>query len=65
MKIEASISMGLVGCHREEVIEIDEEDLEGLDENGRSDVADERAREWLWNGSGLDFGWTEVEEPTP
>lgn len=50
MKIKAFVSMGLVGCKREEIIEVEEDD----------DI-DEAVREWMFNE--IEWSWEKVEEP--
>lgn len=45
MKLEVTVSIGLVGCKRTLTVKVDDEDLEGLDENQRSRYLDEIAFE--------------------
>lgn len=60
MKIKAGVSTGYVGSHREKVLEIDDEDLEGLSQDEKDAICQEVAEQWLWNT--INFGWSEVEE---
>lgn len=50
IKIKAFVSMGLVGCKREEIIEVENDD----------DI-DEAVREWMFNE--IEWSWEKVEEP--
>lgn len=45
MKLEVTVSIGLVGCERTITVDVPDEDLEGLDETMRSQHLDEIAFE--------------------
>jgi hypothetical protein len=53
------ISIGKVGCHREDVIEVADEDLEGLNESQRATILDSLLYQWLHNHCNL--YWEEAE----
>jgi len=60
MKIRVWVSTRMSGSKVEEEIEIPDEDLEGLDENGREDVFVGCVRDWIDGGSPIDSGYEEV-----
>lgn len=60
MKLRVSFSMGLCGCVREEVIEVPDDELEGLDATAREAELELNAREWMWNFA--DLSWEEVAD---
>lgn len=49
MKVRMTLNIGLSGCKREEVIEIRDEELEGLSEEDRQSVIDDYWNQWAWN----------------
>lgn len=57
MRIKIGLSIGLVGATREEVIEIEEEEFEGIGMS-REEYIDEVAQEWANNY--IDVSWREV-----
>lgn len=52
------VSTNVVGSKQEEVVEIPDEELEGLNEEERNKVVEEYYKDWLGNYS--DIGWYEV-----
>lgn len=60
-KFRFHVSTGFVGSRREEIIEIPDEDVEGLSDQEKDSLINEVWQEWLWNGN-IDGGWEEVEE---
>jgi len=44
-----TLNIGLSGCKREEVIEIQDEELEGLSGEDRQSVIDDYWNQWAWN----------------
>ena len=58
VNIKVYLTIGLVGCDREEVIEIDDEELEGLDEETRRKVFEEYLKDWAYNY--IEYGYEEV-----
>lgn len=58
MKFKFSVSTGYVGSRREDIVEIDDTDLEGLSKEERAKVIEEHWQEWAWNY--LDGGWEEA-----
>jgi hypothetical protein len=58
-KFKFHISIGKVGCFREEVVEVADEDLEGLSEIQREKFLDEELHTWL--GNNCDLYYEEVE----
>lgn len=59
MKLNVSVALGLVGCKKKAVLDIPDEEFEGLDEDAREKVFESYAKEWLWDT--IDFGWSAVE----
>jgi hypothetical protein len=59
MKIKASLSIGFVGAKHQVIINIDDEDLEGLDQDEKNKVIEEKVNEWAWNH--IDLNWEEME----
>lgn len=59
MKLKVSISMNYVGCHKQDIINIPDEELEGLTKRDREQIFDELYDEWAANQ--VDGGWEEVE----
>ena len=55
MKVAVSVSTGLVGSKRTDVIEIDEVDLVGYTPEQREKAAEEDATEWMNNT--IEFEW--------
>lgn len=61
MEIKVFLSIGLVG-KQEDVIEVPDEELEGLSEEARGNVLDEYARDWAHNY--IEYGWRPPQEPS-
>lgn len=59
-KFKFSVSTGYVGCKREEIYEIDDEDFEGLDEKDKEELIEEHYEEWLTEN--INCAWEEIEE---
>lgn len=59
MRIKVSVSTGLGGSRREEVIEIPDEELKELSKEEKEAYLERYAQEWLWNH--IDFSWSEVQ----
>ncbi|GIP55939.1 DUF7167 family protein [Paenibacillus vini] len=59
-KFKFTISTGYVGSKREEIVEIPDEEFEGLNEIEREALIQESWEDWLWNGN-VDGGWEEIE----
>jgi len=49
LKVRMTLNIGLSGCKREEVIEIQDEELEGLSGEDRQSVIDDYWNQWAWN----------------
>ncbi|NGP58168.1 hypothetical protein FLT15_07115 [Paenibacillus thiaminolyticus] len=60
-KFKFSVSTGYVGSRREEIVEIDDAELDGMTEDERANYLNEYWQDWLWNGN-IDGGWEEVED---
>ncbi|ALS22202.1 DUF7167 family protein [Paenibacillus naphthalenovorans] len=60
VKFRFSVSTGYVGSEKSEIIEIDDEDLEGRSDEERAKVIDEYFNEWIWEQ--LYTGIEEIEE---
>lgn len=58
MKIKVHLSIGLVGCEQDDEIEINDEELAGMDEAARAAYIDEVMREWAYNY--IEWYWEEV-----
>lgn len=58
MKIEMGLSIGLVGATREEVIEIDDEEFEGIGMS-REEYIDEIVQDWANNY--IEIYWNEIK----
>lgn len=48
MKIKVHLSMGLVGCKREKILDIDDDEVEGLNEEELDAHLEEVARDWMF-----------------
>jgi hypothetical protein len=59
MKVELTVSIGLVGCKRSRIFDVPDEDVEGLSKDERAAVIDEIAQDKLW--SLVSWNWKEVE----
>lgn len=59
MKIKVILGIGVAGCYREDIIEIPDEELEGLNEEERERFINEYLSEWAWRK--IDCGWQEIE----
>lgn len=59
MRVRARLSIGVANAARSEVIEIPDDDLEGLDDKSR----EQRIQEYVdnWSQELIDLGWEEVE----
>ncbi len=55
MDIRVSLSIGYPGSEHKDIIEIDDEGLEGLTEEERNRVIDDAVKEWAWNYIELDW----------
>jgi hypothetical protein len=49
MKVKFTVALGLVGCKQSEVVDIPEDDVEGLSEDGLQDYLQEYALDWQTN----------------
>ena len=58
-KFKFSVSTGYVGSKREEIVEIDDEDLEGLTPEEQDKLVQEVYDDWLWEN--IDTGWSRVD----
>lgn len=58
MKIKVYLSIGFAGADRDDIIEIDDADLEGLSVNEREKVISENAKMWAENY--VEWGWEEL-----
>jgi len=58
MKIEAYLSIGFATANHEEIIEIPDEDLEGLTKEEKDDYINECVQEWADNY--IEIDWREV-----
>lgn len=59
MLLEVWISTNKFGSECSDTIEIPDEDIEGLDEDGRNKIFEEYARDVIWNMA--EWGFREVE----
>ncbi|MEK5358839.1 DUF7167 family protein [Paenibacillus sp. FSL L8-0709] len=59
-KFRMYVQTNKVGSTTEDIVEVDDEDLEGLDENERAKLLDEMWQEWIWNGN-IDGGYEEIK----
>ncbi|BFH70614.1 hypothetical protein J27TS7_57920 [Paenibacillus dendritiformis] len=59
-KFKFYVSTGYVGSQREEIVEIDDAELEGMTEDERADYLNEVWQDWQWNN--IYGGWEEVED---
>lgn len=55
-KFNFYVSTGYVNCQREEVVEIDDEYLEGLSEIETENAVAEVFEDWLWDNIQTNFG---------
>ena len=60
MKVKVTLSIGLVGCCHEDVVEIDDDDVAGLSGDALENVLHEAWQEWAWQY--IDGGATVIEE---
>jgi hypothetical protein len=58
MKLHLQLDTGLVGCSIKDSMEIDDEDLDGLDDDEKVKFLREYAEDWMWNQIELDY-WEE------
>lgn len=49
MKVQYTLTVGLVGCKRQNVVEVDDSDFEGMTEQEILEDLRERAMDWAWN----------------
>jgi hypothetical protein len=59
-KFKFYVNTGYVGSDREEVIEIPDEELEGLTEQQKEKMMEEEF--WNFMSNNCDYGWYEMEE---
>lgn len=59
MKILVTLSIGLANAKQQDVLEIPDEEVEGLSEEERQKVIDEHWQAWAWNY--IDGGATIIE----
>lgn len=60
VKLKLYVSTGIVGSEREEIIEIPDEELEGLTGNEKEEVFQEEFDTFMANH--CDFGWFVLDE---
>lgn len=60
MKINATLSIGFPDATYEDVIEIDDEELEGLTEEEKKERFEEEVKEWAWNY--IEIWWEEDDQ---
>jgi hypothetical protein len=60
MKITVYVSIGLVGCRKEETTEIEDEDLDGLSDADRERLLDDIAHDCVM--SMIEYGWRLSDE---
>jgi len=58
-KFKMSLGIGFANAKQKEVIEIPDEELEGLSEEDREKLLDEYLNDWMWNH--IDAAIFEVE----
>jgi hypothetical protein len=54
------VSTGYVGSQREEVVEIEDEEFEGLNEQEIENLVDEYYNEWMQEK--INCSWTKIED---
>ena len=59
MKFKFMMEMSLVGCKKEEIIELDDENFEGMSADDLENAVDEMAHEWMHQN--IDY-WAERME---
>lgn len=59
MKIEVYVSSGFVGATSKQVVEIDDEELEGMSDRERDSYIEKFAQEVMFNM--IEWGWDPVE----
>lgn len=60
-KFEFSVSLGLVGCRKREIVEIDDEELEDLSGDEQVAYLESYMQDWLPNH--VDWGWDLKDDP--
>ncbi|MCM3144343.1 hypothetical protein [Brevibacillus sp. MER 51] len=58
-KFRFSVSTGYVGSDKEEIYEIDDDDLKGLTEEAQESLIQEHYNEWLWEK--IYTGWSRID----
>ena len=61
-KFKFVVGTGYVGSEEEEIIEIPDEKLEGLDEEGRIKLVNEWYEEWVWQMIDSSSYWKELDK---
>lgn len=56
MKLKVFVSIGLVGCTREAIIDVPDSDLEGAGDAERASIFDDYTREWAMDR--CEWGWS-------
>ncbi|WP_211749904.1 hypothetical protein [Paenibacillus sp. Marseille-Q4541] len=59
-KFKFSVSTGYVGSKREEIVEIEDFELKGMDEEQKTNYINEVFEEWVWEN--VSNGWEEIED---
>lgn len=59
MKIEVHLGIGYAGANHDDILEIDDSELEGMDKEEIRNYLDECVNEWAWNY--IDIGYRVVE----
>jgi GTP cyclohydrolase FolE2 len=62
MKIEVYVETNLVGSRVTETVEIDDEDMVGMNDDERREHIEDIAREVVWNMA--EWGWEEITPPS-
>lgn len=59
MKVQVFLSMGLSGCKKEDIIEIDDDELADCEtQKEKDELIEQYTKDWFWNE--IDFGYEEV-----
>lgn len=59
-KFEFYVSTGYVGEQRTEIVEIDDEDFEGLNEQETEELISEVFETWVWEN--ISASWSEIKD---
>lgn len=62
-KFEFYVSTGYVGEQRTEIVEIDDEDFEGLNEQETEELISEVFETWVWEN--ISASWSEIKDWNP